>query len=174
MKKTVRPKKIEHIRLLLLDVDGVLTDGSIIYSDKHSETKAFNVKDGLGLKLIMRVGIKVALVTGRTSQALHRRCRDLGISSIYDGVPQKALLLDKIVAQTGVSADCTAFIGDDLPDLPLMRRVGLSIAVADAHEAVRAYSDWVTSAPGGYGAVREVCDALLKARGNWDEVLAQF
>lgn len=174
MNTTALTPKIKDIRLLLLDVDGVLTDGSIIYSNGKSETKAFNVKDGLGLKLIMQVGINVGLVTGRTSKALIRRCRDLNIRHIYDGVRQKAPLLDKIIVDTGVNADCTAFMGDDLPDLPLMKRVGLSVAVADAHKAVREYSDWVTRAPGGRGAVREVCDALLKAQGHWDKILEQY
>ena len=174
MKTSTWPKNLKDIQLLLLDVDGVLTDGSIIYSDEDSETKVFNVKDGYGLKLVMSTGIKVGLVTGRTSKALHRRCRDLGIKYIYDGVQQKAPLLDKIVLETGVGADNTAFIGDDLPDIPLMRRIGLSIAVADAHEMVRDYSDWITSAPGGRGAVREVCDALLKARGDWDKLMEKF
>ena len=168
------PEKLKDIQLLLLDVDGVLTDGSIIYSDQDSETKVFNVKDGFGLKLVMAAGIKVGLVTGRTSRALHHRCRDLGIRFIYDGVQQKAPLLDRIISETGVGAADTAFIGDDLPDLPLMRRVGLSIAVADAHEMVRDYSDWITSAPGGRGAVREVCDALLKARGDWDKLMEHY
>jgi len=168
------PEKLKDIQLLLLDVDGVLTDGSIIFSDEASETKVFNVKDGLGLKLIMEAGIKVGLVTGRTSKALHRRCHDLGIRYVYDGVQQKAQLLDKIVTETGVGADNTAFIGDDIPDLPLMRQVGLSIAVADAHELVRDYSDWITSAPGGRGAVREVCDALLKARDLWEKLVERY
>ena len=171
MNTTAMLQKVKVIQLLLLDVDGVLTDGSIIYSDKHSETKAFNVKDGLGVKLVMRAGIGVGLVTGRKSAALNRRCRDLGINYVYDGVPQKALLLEKIASDTGVEPDSTAFMGDDLPDLPLMQRVGLSIAVADAHESVRKYADWVTSASGGHGAVREVCDALLKAQGQWDKIL---
>jgi len=167
-------QKLKDIHLLLLDVDGVLTDGSIIFSDEASETKVFNAKDGFGLRLIMEFGIQVGLVTGRTSKALHRRCRDLGINYLYDGVLQKDQLLDKIVTETGVAADHTAFIGDDLPDLPLMRRVALSIAVADAHELVRGYSDWVTSAAGGRGAVREVCDALLKARGDWEKLVERY
>jgi 3-deoxy-D-manno-octulosonate 8-phosphate phosphatase (KDO 8-P phosphatase) len=174
MSTSTWPQNLKEIQLLLLDVDGVLTDGSIIYSDEGRETKVFNVKDGFGLKLIMSAGIKVGLVTGRTSNALHRRCRDLGIKHIYDGVQQKARLLDKIVAETGVGADNTAYIGDDLPDLPLMRRIGLAIAVADAHEMVRDYADWITAAPGGRGAVREVCDALLKARGDWESLMEQF
>ena len=174
MNTSTFPEKLKKIQLLLLDVDGVLTDGSIIYSDEGRETKVFNVKDGFGLKLIMSAGIKVGLVTGRTSNALQRRCRELGIKYIYDGVQQKARLLDKIVAETGVGADNTAYIGDDLPDLPLMRRIGLAIAVADAHEMVRDYADWITAAPGGRGAVREVCDALLKARGDWESLMEQF
>ncbi len=173
MKTTTLPEKLKDIQLLLLDVDGVLTDGSIIYNDQASETKVFNVKDGLGLKLVMEAGIKVGLVTGRKSKALHRRCRDLGIRYLYDAVQQKAQLIDKIATDTEVGAINTAFIGDDIPDLQLMRRVGLSIAVADAHELVRDYSDWITSAAGGRGAVREVCDALLKARGDWEKIVTE-
>jgi len=168
------PENLKDIQLLLLDVDGVLTDGSIIYSDAGSEIKEFNVKDGFGIKLVMAAGIKVGLVTGRSSEALDRRCRDLGIDFIYDGAQHKARLLDKIITDTGTGADDTAFIGDDLPDIPLMRRIGLPIAVADAHELVRDCADWVTSAPGGRGAVREVCDALLKARGEWEKMLERY
>lgn len=168
------PEKLKDIKLLLLDVDGVLTDGSIIYNDAGGETKVFNAKDGLGLRLVTKAGIKVGLVTGRKSQALRHRCRDLGIGLMYDGVRHKARLLDEIVEQTGVAAEATAFIGDDIPDLSMMRRVGLSIAVADAHEFVRQNSDWVTSAAGGRGAVREVCDALLKAKGSWDKMVAEY
>ena len=168
------PEKLKDIRLLLLDVDGVLTDGSIIYNDRGSETKEFNAKDGFGLRMAMQAGVKVGLVTGRTSKALHTRCRDLGITIVYDGVQQKERLLDEIAAQTGVRAENTAFVGDDLPDLPIMRRVGLSVAVADAHERVRKHADWTTSAAGGRGAVREVCDALLRAHGKWDELMDQY
>jgi 3-deoxy-D-manno-octulosonate 8-phosphate phosphatase (KDO 8-P phosphatase) len=171
VKTSTLPQKLKDIRLLLLDVDGVLTDGGIIYSGEASETKVFNVKDGLGLKLAMEAGIEVGLVTGRSSGALGRRCRELGIRYLYDGVQHKAQLLDRIAEETGVPADKTAFIGDDLPDLPLMKRVGLSIAVADAHESVREFSDWTTAAAGGRGAVREVCDALLKAQGKWEKLM---
>ena len=165
------PKNLKDINLLLLDVDGVLTTGNIVYNEGDGEIKIFNVKDGLGLKLIMKIGIKVGIVTGRTSKALDRRCRELGIRFLYDGVLQKARLLDRIVTETGVGAGETAFMGDDIPDLSLMRSVGLSIAVADAHEVVRQHSDWVTTAPGGRGAVREVCDAMLKVRGAWDQTI---
>jgi len=174
MKINAPTQKLKRIELLLLDVDGVLTDGSITYSDAGSETKVFNVKDGLGLKLVMEAGIQVALVTGRSSAALQHRCRDLGIRYVFEGVRQKDQLLEKILGLTGADAERTAFVGDDLPDLGLMRCVGLAIAVADAHDLVRKNADWITSAPGGRGAVREVCDALLVARGIWQETIERF
>ena len=174
MKDTVLLEKLKHIQLLLLDVDGVLTDGSIIYNDDGSETKIFNARDGFGLKLVMSAGIKVGIVTGRSSQALHRRCDNLGIDLLFDGVKDKAQMLEEIVAQTGIATEHTAFVGDDLPDLPIMKLAGLSIAVGDAHEIVRQKADWTTRARGGQGAVREVCEALLTARGLWDEIVERY
>ena len=162
--------KLKKIKLLLLDVDGVLTDGSIIYNDHSEETKVFNVKDGLGIRLLMEAGINVCLVTGRSSKALYHRCKDLGITMLFDGVEDKAGVLDIISEQTGVSPEEIAFIGDDLPDLPLMKIVGLSIAVDDSHEVVLEKACMVTSAKGGAGAVREVCEEILKAQGLWDKI----
>jgi len=153
-------------------VDGVLTDGKIIYNDAGSQIKEFNVRDGFGIKLVLAAGIKVAIVTGRKSNALQHRCRDLGIQYVYEGVRQKGRLLGQILEQTKVVADRAAFIGDDIPDLCLMKRIGLPIAVADAHELVKKHADWVTSTAGGRGAVREVCEALLKARGVWEKMVA--
>ena len=167
-------EKLKSIQLLLLDADGVLTDGGILFGDDGSETKIFNVNDGLGLRLAMENGIEVGIVTGRKSPALDRRCRELGIRYLFEGVHDKAKILEKIVERTGVAAGQTAYVGDDLPDLPLMKRVGLSIAVADAHISVRKLADWVTSAAGGRGAVREVCDAMLNARGLWNKIMTQF
>jgi 3-deoxy-D-manno-octulosonate 8-phosphate phosphatase (KDO 8-P phosphatase) len=169
--KNKRSEKLKNVQLLLLDVDGVLTDGRIIYDDAGSQVKEFNVRDGLGIKLVIAAGIKVGIVTGRKSNALHHRCRDLGIQYVYEDVSQKGRLLEKIIEQTGVGADRTAFVGDDIPDLGLMRRVGLSIAVADAHELVKKSADWITTAAGGCGAVREVCEALLKTREVWEKVI---
>jgi 3-deoxy-D-manno-octulosonate 8-phosphate phosphatase (KDO 8-P phosphatase) len=166
--------KLKFIKLLILDVDGVLTNGSIIYNDKGEETKVFNVKDGLGIRLLGEAGITVCIATGRSSQALHHRCRDLGIVHIFEGVKDKSSVFDTILNQTGASAEETAFMGDDLPDIPLMQRVGLSIAVADAHKTVRAAADIVTSAPGGRGAVREVSEIILNAQGLWDNILERF
>ncbi len=166
--------KLKGIKLLILDVDGVLTDGGIIYNDANLETKVFNVKDGLGIRLLMQAGIQLCVATGRSSNALYHRCKNLGIVHIFDNVQNKVAILDLILNQTGVSAKETAFIGDDLPDLGLMQQVGLSIAVADAHETVRERADMVTDAKGGCGAVREVCEAILKAKGAWDHILKQF
>jgi 3-deoxy-D-manno-octulosonate 8-phosphate phosphatase (KDO 8-P phosphatase) len=166
--------KLKRIKLLLLDVDGVLTDGKIIYNDNGSETKVFNVKDGLGMRLLMEAGIHLGIITGRRSNALYSRCKDLGIKLIYDGVGNKIDVLDALLDQTGVSAEEVAFIGDDLPDLALMKTIGLSIAVGDAHKMILDNADMVTSANGGHGAVREVCETILKAKGLWENILERF
>ena len=165
--------RLARIRLLLLDVDGVLTDGRLYYGADGEILKAFNVRDGLGLRLAMAAGLAVGIVTGRRGPALAARCRDLGIAMIFDGVRDKAAVLSPIAARTGLAPDAMAFVGDDLPDLALMRRVGLAVAVADADAAVRAAAHLVTDAPGGRGAVREVCRRLLTAQGHWNRILAE-
>jgi len=165
---------LKPIKLLILDVDGVLTDGRIIYNDKGEETKAFDVKDGLGIRLILDMGIQVSIITGRYSKAMQYRCKDLGISSIFEGVSDKATVLNTLIKQTGFMSKQMAAIGDDLPDIPLMKTVGCAIAVADAHEMVRRHADIVTLAKGGYGAVREVCEGILKAQGYWNAVLDKW
>jgi len=166
--------KLQGLKLLILDVDGVLTDGSVIYNDKGEETKVFGVRDGLGIKLLMEAGVNVCIATGRHSEALHHRCRDLGIVHIFDGLKDKAAILDLILNRTEVSAEEVAFIGDDLPDIPLMKKVGLAIAVADAHATVLENADMVTLAKGGCGAVREVSETVLKAQGLWENILERF
>jgi len=169
--KRLNEEKLRNLAALLLDVDGVLTCGQIVY-DRHGEAlKAFDVKDGLGLRMLDLAGIKVAIVTGRQSQALRHRCSDLKIRHVFEGVQDKLEVLPRLVAQLDVTPHRMGFIGDDLTDLPLLRAVGASIAVADAHELVRREADMVTVAPGGRGAAREVCEALLKAQGRWDEML---
>ncbi len=166
--------RLKSIKLVILDVDGVLTDGGIIYNDNGVETKIFNVKDGLGIRLLMEAGIKLCIATGRRSKSLYNRCKNLGIDNVFDGVADKVAILDLILDQTGVSASEVAFIGDDLPDLALMKKVGLSIAVADAHKTVLENADMVTSAKGGNGAVREACETILKAQGLWKNILEGF
>lgn len=172
---TVDQNLFSGIRLLLLDVDGVLTNGAISYTGADLETKTFNVKDGLGIRMLISNGIQLAIVTGRSSAALLRRCRELGITQVYEGVTDKAVLLDEILAAAGVDApEEVAFIGDDLPDIPLLKKVGLPIAVADAHPEVKRAARVITSAAGGHGAVREICELILKGRGLWQQATAAY
>ena len=166
--------KLECIKLLLLDVDGVLTNGSIIYNDNGSETKIFNVKDGLGIRMLQDSNIKVGIVTARTSKALKHRCKDLNISLLFDGVKNKKKKLEHIQEITKTSIDEIAFIGDDLQDLPLLQSVGLSIAVHDANDVVLENVDLITDNKGGQGSVREVCEAILKAKGLWNISLKKY
>lgn len=165
---------LENIRILVLDVDGVLTDGSIIYHDNGSETKVFNAKDGLGIRLLLDTGIQIGIITGRRSKAMRHRCRDLGIIHISESVEDKVDAFKNLLKQTKTTAEQAAFVGDDLPDLKLMKTVGFSVAVADAHHIVLENADMVTSAKGGNGAVRETCEAILKAKGLWEKTLERF
>ena len=167
-------KRLNDIKLLLLDVDGVMTDGSIIYNDSGEEIKVFCVRDGLGIRMLMKSGINVGIVTGRSSDALYHRCKNLHIEYIFDGVSDKAATLDKITEKTGIKDQEIAYIGDDLPDISIMRKVGIPIAVADAHENVIEVAHMVTSAKGGAGAIREVCEVLIKAQDNWEAVIKQL
>jgi 3-deoxy-D-manno-octulosonate 8-phosphate phosphatase (KDO 8-P phosphatase) len=166
--------KFKNIKLMLFDVDGVLTDGGVIYNESGNEIKVFNVKDGLGIRLLMKADIQVGIVTGRSSEALRHRCRNLGITLVYEGVRDKGTLLNEIMGTTGFHSEEIAFMGDDLPDLPIMRKVGFSIAVADAHESVIEEADMVTHAKGGSGAVREVCEKILKSQGCWKSLIEQL
>ena len=166
--------KISEINLLLLDVDGVLTDGSIYFDHQGEEIKAFNSKDGLGLRFIMEAGIQVGIVTARQSKALAHRCKNLGIDLVFQGKQDKAAVMEHIMERTGVAPDQMAYMGDDLLDLPMFTRVGLAIAVADAHPFVLEKADMVTSAKGGKGAVREICDAILSAKGLLNDIVDQY
>lgn len=168
------------IRCLVLDVDGVLTDGSIMIDDHGVETKRFNVKDGLGLATWIKLGFEVAVITKRKSRvasgegALAHRCRELGIKHLIQGSSDKAAALAEVSKATGVEAAHMAYIGDDWPDLAAMRLVGLPIAVADAAEEVRARAEFVTLRNGGQGAVREAIETILKAKGMFADVMIQF
>lgn len=172
--ETVANERAERIRFLLLDVDGVLTDGTIIYNDEGVETKVFNVKDGLGIRLLKLGGIDVGIATGRTSDALIHRCRNLGITHIFQGLRDKTVILENVCRQVGVSENEIAFAGDDLLDIAIMKRVGLAFAVADAHPAVMDVSHAVCSAKGGRGAVREIAEYLLTMQGKWADILKRF
>ncbi len=166
--------KIKKITHLILDVDGVMTDGRIIYDDRGQELKFFDVKDGHGLKLLMRAGIDVILLTGRRSLAVDHRAKDLGIKEVHQGSRNKAQVYDQILKEKGLPAERLACMGDDLTDIPLLRRSGFSIAPADASEHVIQVVDYVTAKEAGRGAVREACELILQAQGKWDEVVARY
>lgn len=157
-------ERARRVRLLVLDVDGVLTDGRLFLSASGEELKVFHVRDGSGLVAIQRAGLTVAIVSGRDSPAVTRRARELGIRHVIQGVADKAAELRSLAHELGVSSEEIACVGDDTPDLPMLRLAGLAVAVADAHPALQPEVHWVTKAAGGRGAVREICDLLLSAR----------
>ncbi|MBK1693480.1 3-deoxy-D-manno-octulosonate 8-phosphate phosphatase [Chromatium weissei] len=162
------------IRLVIFDVDGVLTDGSLFLGDDGQEYKAFNSRDGLGMTLLQSTGVRLAVITGRTSQVVKMRMESLGISEIYQGYQDKLPAYEELKKRLALGDAEIAYVGDDLVDLPIMRRVGLAIAVSDAHPNVLELAHWRTRSSGGRGAAREVCDFILSAQGNLDRVLAQF
>jgi 3-deoxy-D-manno-octulosonate 8-phosphate phosphatase (KDO 8-P phosphatase) len=162
------------IELLLLDVDGVLSDGRIVYGDNGLEIKRFHVRDGSGLKFWHRTGKRSAIISGRQSQAVEVRARELGIHPVVQGCSDKLRAFEDLLIQTGLQPQQVCAIGDDLPDLPVLRRSGLAIAVADACEEVRAAAHYVTNLPGGHGAVRAAIEWLLKLQGRWDGIIADF
>lgn len=158
--------KLAGVRLVAFDVDGVFTDGRFYLSDNGVESKAFHTQDGFGIRLLLRAGIAVAVISGRTSGAVERRMAELNVQHVVQGCKDKVAALDGIIETLGITARECAYVGDDIPDLPLLDYVGVSIAVANAVETLRGRCDITTSAPGGAGAVREVCELLLSARGN--------
>ena len=162
------------IKLLVLDVDGVLTDRGIYVDDDGREFKRFDASDGAGLKMLMRAGVEVALLSGRASQAVFRRANDLGIKHVMLGEKVKMPAFKGLLEKLGVGAAECAFAGDDLVDLPIMRAAGWSATASDGRLETKEVADYITSAPGGYGAVREVCEALLKKLGLWEEAIARY
>ncbi len=163
-----------NVKLLVLDVDGVLTNGQVwIGADGKESLKAFDIQDGLGIKLLEQCGIPTAIITGRNSKMVLARCEELGIKQVHMGVENKEIALEKVIQSLGLTlADC-AVMGDDWPDLPMMKNAGLRICPAQGHEAVKAFAHLVTTHPGGNSAVREVCDLILKAQNRYEELLNQ-
>lgn len=159
-------ERARRIRLLVLDVDGVLTDGRIHMSADGEDLKVFHVRDGSGLVALQRAGVTVAIISGRDSAAVTRRAAELGIAHVHQGVKDKAAELSALMDRLGVTPAETACVGDDTPDLPMLEIAGLAIAVADAHGALGPVVHWATTAAGGRGAVREVCDLLISARAS--------
>ena len=162
------------IRLLALDVDGILTDGHIIYGNEGEELKAFNIKDGLGIKLLQQGGVEVAIITGRKSAIVARRASELGISQVVQGREDKRQALEELCRLCNVDIKECAYMGDDLPDLGAIVACGLGMTAADATDMVREAADWQSRRAGGEGAVREACEFLLRARGSWEDVTADY
>jgi 3-deoxy-D-manno-octulosonate 8-phosphate phosphatase (KDO 8-P phosphatase) len=167
-------ERAARVRLALFDVDGVLTDGRLFYSDDGRELKAFHVHDGLGLKRLMANGIEVGIITTRMSHMVTERTAELGIAHVYQGQDDKLACYEQLIHALKLEPEQVCYCGDDLPDLKVMTRVGLSVAVANAHAWVRERAHWRTRQAGGDGAVREVCDLLLAAQGKAESELARF
>ncbi len=170
--------RAKSIRLLLLDVDGVLTDGRLYFGNNGEELKAFNIQDGLGIKLLQRNGVEVGIITGRSSALVARRAEELGIKLVIQGREDKLAALEEALRDDKEN-HCyemqeIAFLGDDLPDLAVISRVGLGVAVADAHKFVAKHSHWQTSKKGGYGAVRELAELILQAKNTLDSILLDY
>ena len=167
-------RKAAQIRLLILDIDGVLTDGRLYFGNSGDEYKAFHIRDGLGIRMLQNNKIEVAVISGRRSAAAERRLQDLDVHHVYLGVTDKLAVFRELLAELALAPSEAAFVGDDLVDLPVLERVGLAIAVRDADAFVRRQVHWQTSHPGGHGAVREVCELLLAARGLLDAERAKY
>ncbi len=166
--------RAEQIELAIFDVDGVLTNGGLILGENGNEYKAFHSRDGLGLVMLRDSGCQIAVISGRTSNIVSERMAALGIESVYQGQNDKGKALDDLLGKLNIDAQATAYVGDDFIDLPAMRRVGLAIAVADAHPLVIEHAHWITKGKGGRGAAREVCELIMHARGTLDSQIQQF
>jgi 3-deoxy-D-manno-octulosonate 8-phosphate phosphatase (KDO 8-P phosphatase) len=167
-------KRASRIKLLLMDCDGVLTDGRLWLLENGDEHKSFNTHDGLGLSLLRRAGLKSGIISGRSSQAVVRRAAELGMEFVRQGDPNKIEAFEQVLSQAGVDENEVAFVGDDLTDIPVMQRAELAVAVADAVEEARSVAHYVTRAKGGRGAVREVVELILKSQGRWNELVEEY
>ncbi len=160
--------RLEKVRALVLDVDGVMTDGKLTFLPNNQEAKTFHMRDGLGVRLLLAAGLKVAVVSGRDSEVVVRRCEELRVSILLQGIHDKVGAVEQIRTALAVDLDAMAYVGDDLPDLPAFQRVGFAFAVADAASEVRQAAHVVLRHNGGHGAVREACEHILKAQGHWN------
>jgi len=167
-------EKAAQVVLMGFDVDGVLTDGTLYFSSLGDEIKAFSSLDGHGLKMLQRAGVEVAIISGRASRALELRAGNLGVAALHMGVEDKRALLAELAARRGIGLEQTGYMGDDVVDLPILRACGFSASVADAHSEVLARVDYVATRSGGRGAVREVCDLILRAQDKWETAMAEY
>jgi 3-deoxy-D-manno-octulosonate 8-phosphate phosphatase (KDO 8-P phosphatase) len=167
-------RRAAAVKVMIFDVDGVLTDGSLTYGADGEITKTFNVLDGLGIQLLQKSGVATAIISARLSPIVVRRAADLGIVHVHQGIHDKRVAFARLLADTGVTADQCGYIGDDVIDLPLLRQVGFAVTVPTGHPEVQHRAHYVTRAGGGRGAVREVCDMILRAQGNYESALAPY
>ncbi len=166
--------RAEKIKLVIFDVDGVLTDGRLYYAHDGRELKVFHSRDGHGMKMLRQSGVEIAIISARVSQAVAHRMANLGIVHVYQGQLEKLPAFEALLEKLALDSSQVAYVGDDVVDLPVMMRVGFAIAVADAHEAVVARSHWQTPSVGGHGAAREVCEMIMKAQGTYQNLLQQY
>lgn len=167
-------RKAKKLKLLILDVDGVLTDGRLFFDDNGKEYKCFHARDGHGIKLLRETGVEVAIISGRKSNSVSLRMKSLGVEYVYQGHENKIVAFKEIIHKMSLAPEQVAHVGDDLLDLPIMTRVGLSIAVNDANKTVKDYADWSTETVGGLGAVREVCDFIMQSQGTYDDIVKRY
>ncbi|MBV9956806.1 MAG: HAD hydrolase family protein [Acidobacteria bacterium] len=167
-------RRARRIKLLLMDCDGVLTDGRIELLGEDDESKSFHTRDGHGIVLMHRAGLETGIISGRSSTLVERRARELGMQHVRQGTWDKIKDYEELLAETGMDEESVAFIGDDVTDIPLMQRAGLACAVADAVPETLAAAHYVTNLPGGFGAVREVCELILKAQGHWSDLMKRY
>lgn len=167
-------ERIRAVKLVIFDVDGVLTDGRIVLDDHGVESKFFDVRDGSGIKWLVRVGLDVAFLTGRQSHVVEVRAAELGVTRIHQGAKVKIDVYERLLNEAGLQDEAVAYAGDDLIDLPIMRRVGLALAPADARPEVKAAAHYVCREGGGRGAVREIVELILKGQGFWEQVTAPY
>lgn len=167
-------QKAAAIRLVIFDVDGVLTDGSPFIGDDGQEYKAFNSRDGHGMKMLLSTGVEIAIITGRTSQVVRHRMENLGIRHVYQGCVEKLPFFEELMAKLGLSPHEVAYVGDDVVDVPVMRRVGFAVAVQDAHYLAKRHAHWITPNGGGRGAARDLCELIMEAQGTLSGQMAKY
>ena len=174
MDETQLSLRLRRLRVMAFDVDGVLTDGRLWYTEDGGEMKAFDARDGHGMKMLRDGGLKIAIITSRRSAIVERRARELGVHYCFQGVPAKLPAFNELLGELGETAECAGFMGDDLLDLPVLTSAGLAATVPDAPASVRERAHWVSSRPGGRGAVRELCELILSAQGQLERLTARY
>jgi 3-deoxy-D-manno-octulosonate 8-phosphate phosphatase (KDO 8-P phosphatase) len=167
-------QKAAAVRLVIFDVDGVLTDGSLFIGDDGQEYKAFHSRDGHGMKMLLETGVEIAIITGRTSQVVRHRMENLGIQHVYQGCVEKLPFFEQLIAKLGLSPHQVAYVGDDVVDVPVMLRAGFAVAVQDAHQLAKRHAHWITPNGGGRGAARDLCELIMEAQGTLSAQMAKY